>query len=107
MFDRSSRIVTCDPFLHFGSYYQATKGGIVQFSFAGYNHWPVDYRPGRYPPPGAPVHPRWEWRPDDVPIDELHPYFDYVLTRGDGFSPPAGTYRLAWQSGAWSVWRRE
>ena len=44
-----------EPFLHFGSYYQLQKGGVVQFTYAGYTHWPVDFKPGRYPPPGIPA----------------------------------------------------
>ncbi len=107
VFDSGSQIVPTHPFLHFVSYYQATRGGIVQFSFAGYNHWPFDYRPGHYPPPGSPARPRWEWSPGSVPVDELYPYFDFVLTRGPGFLPPPGTFHETWQAGPWAVWARD
>jgi hypothetical protein len=106
MFDRESRVTNLAPFLHFGSYYQLEKGGVVEFTYAGYAHWPVDFLPGRYPPPGRPARKLWEWEPDKVTIDEIHPYYDYVLTRGDGFAPPAGTYREKWRSGEWAVWER-
>ena len=107
IFDRGSQLVHCNPFLHFGAYYQLDKGGVVQFSFAGYNHWPTDYRPGHYPPPGGPARPRWEWSPEQVTIDELAPYYDYVLTRGEGFHPPEGTFHLAFQGARWQVWERD
>jgi hypothetical protein len=94
------------PFLHFGSYYQAQKGGVVMFTYAGYAHWPVDFKPGHYPPPGGPARLRWEWTPEMVPIGEIYPYYDYVLTRGDGFRAPVGTYRIKWREAPWTVWER-
>jgi hypothetical protein len=94
------------PFLHFGSYYQVEKGGIVEFTYAGYAHWPVDFLPGHYPPPGRSARLRWEWTPEQVPIAEIYPYYDYVLTRGGGFRPPVGTYHVRWSSGRWAVWEK-
>ncbi len=110
IYDRGSHKVIhpqWSPFLHFGSYYQAKKGGLVMFTFAGYAHWPTDFKPGRYPPPGGPARHRWEWTPEMVPVvGEIYPFYDYVLTRGDGFRPPPGTYRLKWRSSPWSVWEK-
>lgn len=106
IFDKQSRIVWGSPFLHFGSYAQVAHGGVVQHSFAGYNHWPVDFLPGHYPPPGGPVRPGWEWAPEHVPVGELYPFYDYVLTRGPGFTPPAEAFELLSRDGPWSVWRR-
>jgi hypothetical protein len=107
IYDKGSAIANDVPFLHFGSYYQARKGGIVQFSNSGALYWPVRFQPGHYPPPGTRPRLRWEWAPEAVPIQELYPYYDYVLTRGPGFSPPPGTFHLAWRGQHWSVYERD
>jgi hypothetical protein len=110
IYDRGSNITGGQwaPFLHFGSYYQVEKGGVIMFSYAGYAHWPVDFRPGRYPPPGGPARQRWEWTPESVSVEsEIHPYYDYVLTRGNGFRPPPGTFHLTWSGDRWAVWTRD
>lgn len=107
IYDKGSAIMDIQPFLHFGSYYQVEKGGVVMFTFAGYAHWPVDFLPGEYPPPGHPARQRWEWTPEAVPIGEVYPYYDYVLTRGNGFRPPAGTFRTIFHNRRWTVWERE
>ncbi len=107
IYDKGSVIVNNVPFLHFGSYYQTRKGGVVMFTFAGYAHWPVDFQPGKYPPPGAPARQRWEWTPEQVPISEIYPYYDYVLTRGMGFRPTAGTYHVKWRGERWTVWAKD
>ncbi len=108
VYDKGSSITNNQPFLHFGSYYQVRKGGVVMFTYAGYAHWPVDFRTGQYPPPGrGPARWRWEWTPEQVPIGEIYPYYDYVLTRGNGFRPPPGTYRVKWRGDRWTVWQRD
>jgi hypothetical protein len=107
IYDKGSAIVNNVPFLHYGSYYQAAKGGVVMFTFAGYAHWPVDFRPGHYPPPGRPARERWEWTPEQVPLTEVFPYYDYVLTRGSGFRPTPGTYHVKWRGERWTVWARD
>ncbi len=107
IYDKFSAVVNDVPFLHFGSYYQAHKGGVVQFSNSGALYWPVRFREGHYPPPGGRPRLRWEWTPEQVPIQELYPYYDYVLTRGRGFSPPPGTFHLAWSGDRWSVYARD
>jgi hypothetical protein len=95
------------PFLHFVSYYQVEKGGVVQFAYTGFPHWPVQYQPGKFPPPGTLPRLRWEWTPELVPMAELYPYYDYVLARGAGFNPPPGTFHLAWRGARWAVWQRD
>lgn len=108
IYDRGSPTVNFSPFLHFGSYYQVRKGGLVQFSFAGYPHWPFDYAPGKSPPPGGPARRRWEWTPESVPVrSELYPYYDYVLVRGGGFRPPPGTFHETFSGARWTVWQRD
>lgn len=107
IYDKTSAIMQNQPFLHFGSYYQVQKGGIVMFTYAGYAHWPIDFRPDKYPPPGGPARLRWEWTPELVPMSEIYPYYDYVLTRGGGFRPPAGTYHMKFRDSHWSVWEKD
>jgi hypothetical protein len=107
IFDKSSNIVNTVPFLHFGSYYQVKKGGLIQFSNSGALYWPVRFRDGHYPPPGRRPRLRWEWMPEAVTIQELFPYYDYVLVRGHGFSPPPGTFHVAWSGDRWTVYERD
>ena len=109
IFDRGTSVMsdTFATFLHFVSYYQAEKGGVVQFSYTSFPHWPVQYKEGHFPPPGTVPRLRWEWTPEQVPISELYPYYDYVLTRGSGFNPPRGTFHVAWHGGKWTVWQRD
>lgn len=95
------------PYLHFVSYYQLEKGGVVQFAYTGFPHWPVQYKPGEFPPPGTMPRLRWEWTPEAVSITELYPYYDYVLTRGDGFRPPPGTFHMTFRGHKWTVWERD
>jgi hypothetical protein len=107
IYDKGSAIVNDVPFLQFGSYYQARKGGVIQFSNSGALYWPVRFKPGHYPPPGTRPRLRWEWTPELVSIQELYPYYDYVLARGPGFSPPPGTFHLVWRGQRWSVYARD
>jgi hypothetical protein len=107
IYDRGSGIVNDSAFLHFVSYYQAEKGGVVQFSNSGALYWPVRFKDGHYPPPGGRPRLRWEWTPEQVPMTELFPYYDYVLTRGLGFNPPPGTFHLAWRGERWRVYERD
>ena len=107
IFDKSSKGMNWSPFLHFGSYYQLRKGGVVEFTYAGYAHWPFDFLPGKYPPPGGPARLRWEWTPEQVTTRELFPYYDYVLVRGGGFNPPQGTFHQKWHGDRWTVFERD
>jgi hypothetical protein len=94
------------PFLHYVSYYQLEKGGVVQFSQANIRYSPFHFRPDRLPPEGQPARLRWEWMPEAVTPQELSPYYDYVLTRGNGFRPPPGTFHPKWHGEHWSVWEK-
>jgi hypothetical protein len=106
IYDKGSEFTNSVPFLHFGSYYQVEKGGVVMFTYAGYAHWPFTFQPGKFPPPGGPARLRWEWTPESVSMGEIYPYYDYVLTRGPGFRPAAGTYRVRWRGDRWTVWEK-
>jgi hypothetical protein len=92
------------PFVHFGNYYQLEKGGVVMFTYVGFPHWPVDFIPGHGPP--GQERPRWEWLPHSVPLSEVYPYFDYVLTRGPGWPRAGGKYAPTWNDGQWTVWAK-
>ena len=109
IFDKRSEVMAelFAPCLHFVSYYQVEKGGVVQFAYTGFPHWPAQYLPGQFPPPGKMPRLRWEWTPERVPLAELFPWYDYVLTRGDGFRPPPGTFHAAWHGNRWTVWARD
>jgi hypothetical protein len=106
IYDKFSSVVQWAPFLHFVSYYQEAKGGVVQFSNANVRYSPFHFRPDRLPPEGQPARLRWEWTPEQVPVEELYPYYDYVLTRGPGFHPSDRFYHLKWHGGVWAVWER-
>jgi hypothetical protein len=106
IFDKGSSVVNLAPFLHFVSYYQAEKGGVIQFSNANIRYSPFHFKPDRLPPQGQPARLRWEWTPEAVHIDELFPYYDYILTRGTGFRPPAGTFHMKWRGDRWAVWEK-
>lgn len=111
IFNSKSSVMINKPFVHFVSYVQAFRGGVVNFSFAGYTHWPVGYQPGKFPPPGGPKLGGWEWSPSDVPLEgEIHPYYDYVLTRGEGFEHRSKTrkplYKQIHSDSGWAVWQR-
>ena len=99
------------PVLHYVSWVQVEKGGMVQFSYAHFGHWPFHYKHGEFPPPGNETdtgpRPRWEWTPDQVPIGELYPYYDYVLVRGTGFRPPAGTFHIVFHGDRWTVYKKD
>ena len=107
IYDRSSSVMNMRfaPFLHFVSYYQLDKGGVTVFTYAGFPHWPITFKPDRAPP-GFPLRLRWEWTPEQVSLGELVPYYDYVLTRGPGFRP-LGTFHPVWRSSHWTVWSRD
>ena len=111
IFDSGSRVMNWAPFLHYVSWAQVEKGGLVQFSYADWAHWPFHYKAGQFPPPGtatdAPTRKRWEWTPEQVPTSELYPYYDYVLVRGGGFRPEPGTFHSVFRGERWSVFARD
>ena len=111
IYDGGSKTMNWAPFLHYVSWVQVEKGGMVQFSYAHFGHWPFHYKHGEFPPPGNETdtgpRPRWEWTPDQVPIGELYPYYDYVLVRGTGFRPPAGTFHIVFHGDRWTVYKKD
>ena len=89
------------PYLHFGAYYQAAKGGELSRSFAVVWNVPIRYRAdyARYP-----YREELEWMPGRFsPEDARH--FDYVLVRGGAAEPPPQLgLREVTRSGAWAVY---
>ena len=107
IFDKGSRVVHHTPFLHFGSYVQTARGGLIQFSYAGFAHWPFGYLPQAEPPPGGSARLRWEWTPEETNRSgELATFYDYVLTRGSGFDADRNGFRPVYEGQRWSVWER-
>ena len=106
IFDRGSVTTNNSPFLHYVSFYQAKKGGFVQFSYAHFKHWPFSYKDGFMPPPGRPPMQRWEWTPESVQ-SELYPFYDYVLVRGAGYTPEHGRYHVKFRGEHWRVYERD
>lgn len=105
IWERESTVIQRHPLLHFVSYYQVEKGGVVQFTYCGFPHWPFHFAEGQCPPQGCQAKLDWEWHPEWVKTDEVYPYYDYVLTRGEGFDGE-DKYRKKWSGHLWTVWER-
>lgn len=106
IFDRYSKYIEWAPYLHFGSYYQLERGGLLQFNYAPWPHWPYAYKQGVHPAVVTTPSPRWEWTPEQRDVKhELVPNYEYLMVKGT-FRPPAGTYTMTWQGNKWSVWQR-
>lgn len=118
IFDKYSRTIHWTPFLHYGSFVHEAKGGLHQFTFAGFEHWPFGYLPGEEPPNYKESDLNWPWFPEDH-IEEIArgDFYDFVLVRGapapaKGAPEPAPPFSLgpryerAFVGGAWTVWKR-
>ena len=108
VYEHDSAFAKFSPYLHFGSYYRARKGGMSSFSFAELPQSPLRYRPEMRPPP-KPAH--WEWEPWRFRNDVDGRYYDYILVRGftDPFARagPGPVWRVAARSGAWTLYAKE
>ena len=78
----------------------------MYFTFAGYDQWPFDFKPGRYPLFDGPATPRWELFPNVAARQPLATYFDYVLVRDPEAWPLPEGYRLKWRGKHWEVHER-
>jgi len=107
VYDHDSAWAKFSPYLHFGSYYRARKGGLASFSFAELPQSPLRYRPGTAPPQ-KPAH--WEWEPWRFRNDVDGLYYDYVLVRGypDPFarSTAGPQWHVAARSGPWTLYAK-
>lgn len=106
-YDRTARLARFEPLMHAISYYQAEHGGVVAFSFAGFDHWPFTFARGKYPIWDGPFTPRWESHPEVAAAQPLAEGFDAVLVRDRGGRPPPRGFRLAWHEGRWEVFEKE
>ena len=103
-FDRRAERARFEPLMHAVSYYQAERGGVVAFSFGGFDYWPIDFQRGKYPIWDGPFTPRWESLPE-VAIEQPLGAFDFVLARDRGARPVPG-FRPKWREGRWEVLER-
>ena len=96
------------PYHHFGAFYRARKGGIVEHAFVELPQSPLRYRPEAAPPRryfGS------EW--DPLGVDNLREaaFYDFLLVRGDVAGVPAGPPGPHWRqidaAGHWSLFARE
>jgi len=96
-------------YLHFPLWYQAEKGGFVDFNFAGFQQQVVRYRPDRVPPVFGTS--AWAWNPGrgiDWTQDQASIYRYFFVRREVPLPPgyfPAGRCEpvLLKSVGAWSV----
>lgn len=101
-----SRAVRGVPYLHFASWYQAEKHGIVDFSFAMFYPELVRYRKDFIPP----IPFGFEWTPNFDWF--LHKDYEYFLLRSHRDAGPAlfrgrlGEVHLEKRSGSWWLYRR-
>jgi hypothetical protein len=107
IYDRGSTWAKFNPYLQFGGYYRARKGGVASFSFAELPQSPLRYRPGNAPPVKP---PHWEWEPWTFRNDSDGVYYDYVLVHGAAhlFQPGGGpAWHVRARSGAWTLFAKQ
>ena len=108
VFDNASPRFALPVYLHFPAWYQATKGGVVDFNFGDFYSQMVRYRPNT----GARINETVAW---------YAPAFDWAANGGDGygyflikanfdiaeavFKERQGSVELVAQSGWWWLYR--
>jgi hypothetical protein len=106
IYDTRSRVFTQWPYMHFGQYLMAYRGGAAGWSLAKTPAQPVRHRRPADVPTLDPSRPE-QFRPA-----EHAPRFDYFLARagpsaGVIFAGAAAPPVLVYAAGAWRVWRNE
>jgi hypothetical protein len=107
IYDRGSAWAKFNPYLQFGGYYRARKGGVASFSFAELPQSPLRYRPENAPPRKP---PHWEWEPWTFRNESDGVYYDYVLVHGTPslFRPGNGpVWSVRAHSGAWTLFTKQ
>ena len=107
VYDRDSAWAKFHPYLQFGGYYRARKGGVAAFSFAELPQSPLRYR-AQSAPPVKPPH--WEWEPWQFSNATDGRYYDYILVRGGGRPVPPGSdpsWYVRARSGPWTLYAKE
>lgn len=108
LYDERSQSARFFPYHHFGAFYRARHGGVVEHAFVELPQSPLRYRPEAAPPRrayGA------EWFPREVDNATQTAYFDFLLVRGDAglvpVGPPGPSWRRVDGAGAWSLFARD
>jgi hypothetical protein len=108
IFDEHSDQSRYFPYHHFGAFYRARKGGIVEHGFVELPHLPLRYRPEAAPP----LRPFGsEWTPGTVDNQTQAAFYDYLLVRGPVAKIPQGPPGPHWKrvdgAGAWTLFAKE
>ena len=103
MWHQESEVVQFRPYMHFGAYYEARRGGRALFNFAETPWPPVRFRRGTEP---RSMPRSWEWHPEwlNSALTAADP--EYLLVRGPAAFPAPG-FRLRASAGRWSLYGRE
>ena len=103
-FVRTSRYSQFSVYQHFASWYQAEKGGFVDFSFASFYPVMVRFLPGREPP----ITEDFNWAPHTFDWDtHCGACYDYILVRSPQnlerlvFAEADRPYRLLTRAAWW------
>ncbi|UIP25393.1 MULTISPECIES: hypothetical protein [Acinetobacter] len=93
-------------YVHFGSWYQAQKGGWSDFNFAWFHPQIVRYKPDQTPE----AKPGFEWRPYDILKLNSCQNYDMFIVRAYDLSianviehSPCHNYRIRFSEGNWLV----
>jgi hypothetical protein len=103
IWDRQSRVVQGQSYLHFGAYYELERGGRALRNFAEFPWTPIRFRAGSEPvslPPG------WEYRPEQFDARREGADEDYVLVRGPAALEPPPPFVLKARAGVWELYGR-
>jgi hypothetical protein len=103
VYDTHSDVVTQFPYLHFGQYVMAHRGGAAGWSLAKSPPFPVrHHRPQDFPAPDP-------FRPQEFRLEDHGPHYDYFLARGGPdtqalFAGSGPAPVLVYAAGGWRVW---
>ncbi len=109
MFDQDSALTFAPPYMHYGSYYQAEKGGVV---IASFSHDPVAHNvPLRYKGTPWPIPDTWSPSKFDWQQHNGNRY-DYFLVRSKTlrdnlFSAVTGKVSLEAKQGDWLLYKND
>lgn len=111
VFNKGSAYSSDPVYIHFPQYYQAEKGGVVNFSFANFAQSPVKFNASGAPP----ILPlRWEWTPEKFRFKEHGQYYDYFLIRDNGEKKASDIFResedmvnLVARRGNWALFEKK
>lgn len=108
IYDPHGEVMATAPYLHFGAYVQARKGGVLATDFARFWNIPVRLRPRARVPrlPGD-----FEWVPRKYSFKRFGYYFDHVLVRKNNKYRQLPIlrfpYELVIDRSPWQLYRRK